>query len=492
MPDQAHPEAAANQRNGRNLTLLTDLYQINMMWAHYKSQSQDRPVVFDLFFRANPFQGGFAVAAGLENVVRHLKALHLGDRDIAYLRSLGLYDEGFLKTLAGLRFRGDVDAIPEGTLVFPGEPVLRVRAPVLEAQLIETRLLNIVGYETLIATKAARVVQAAGGSRVLEFGARRAHGADAAVWGARAALIAGCTATSNVYTGLCFGGEPAGTHAHSWVQFWGDELQAFRRFAAASPDHCVLLVDTYDTLKSGLPNAITVAKELAAAGHRLRAIRLDSGDLAYLSKEARRMLDAAGLDYVQIVASSELDEYVIRELRLQGARIDVWGVGTNLITARDDPALGAVYKLVAVGANGDAAARIKISNNPAKVTNPGLKRVVRLYGREGKAAADLIMLDDEELDTSLPLTLFDPVHTWKRKTLRHYTARNLLAPIFRQGELVYDLLDLGDIRRHHAADLATFWEEYLRFTNPEVYPVDLSAALWQLKQNLIHAIRGEQ
>lgn len=475
----------------RNLTLLTDFYELNMMYAHYLKGTYRTRVVFDLFFRENPCGGGYAIAAGLESAVQYIQNLRFDAEAIAYLRSLGRYHDEFLEYLGQLRFSGDIDAIPEGTVVFPDEPLLRVTAPVAEAQLVETALLTLINHQTLIATKASRVVRAAAGDPVIEFGLRRAQGPDSGLYGARAAIIGGCVATSNVLAGMAFGTRLGGTHGHSLVQFFDDEEAAFEAYANAFPNDTTLLVDTFNTLKLGLPHAIRTFERMRARGHRPLAIRLDSGDLAYLSKEARRILDEAGFPEVKIVASSDLDEYLIRDLKSQGARIDIWGVGTNLITSRDCPSLGGVYKLAAVEENGRMVPRIKISENPAKVTNPGVKKVVRLYsGATGKAVADLIQLADEELDPTKPLTIFDPVHTWKKKTLTNYTVKELLVPIFRQGQLIYRLPSLDEIRAHAQRDLDTLWDECKRLTNPACYHVDLSQKLWDLRHEMIHRVRG--
>lgn len=478
----------------RDLSLLTDLYQINMMYAHWRAGTHLTPVVFDLFYRENPFGGGYGVAAGLETAVQYLENLRFAPEDLEYLASLGLYDREFLDALRELRFTGDVDAIPEGTLVFPGLPLLRLRAPVWQAHLVETALLNIIGHQTLIATKAARVVYAAQGDRVLEFGLRRAHGPDAGLYGARASIIAGCTATSNLLAGKAFGVPVAGTSGHAWVQFWGSDLEAFRAWARAFPGGVLLLVDTFDTLKSGIPAAIQVAREITAAGGKFLGIRLDSGDLAYLSKVARQMLDEAGFPDAIIVASSDLDEFLIRGLKAQGARVNVWGVGTRLITAWDKPALGAVFKLAAVAQGGAWSPRIKVSENPAKITSPGLKRAVRVYDEAegGKAAGDLLLLDDEELPAGGPITLFDPNFPWKRKRVEKARARELLVPIFRGGQRVYDLPSLSAIAAYHKEELATFWDEYRRLVNPEVYPVDLSQRLWALKNRMVKEARRDR
>lgn len=475
----------------RNLTLLMDLYQLNMAYAHFRNGTHETPVVFDLFYRANPFGNGYAIAAGLETAIEYLLNFRFTQDDLEYLRSLGLYDEEFLRYLRDLRFTGDVDAVPEGTVVFPNLPLLRVTAPVIQAHLVETALLNIINHQTLIATKAARVVQAAQGDKVLEFGLRRAHGPDAGLYGARASILAGCEATSNLLAGKLFQIPVVGTHAHAWVQFFESEIEAFRAWARAFPASVLFLVDTYDTLRSGLPNALKVAREVEAAGGKFLGIRLDSGDLAYLSKVARKMLDEAGYPDALIVATSDLDEYLIRDLKAQGARVNVWGVGTNLITARDQPALGGVYKLAATQVGSQMVPKIKVSDNPAKVTNPGVKKAVRIYEKStGMAAGDLIMLADEPTPTGPAITLFDPVHPWRRKTVEGFEARELLVPIFRRGELVYTPPPLSAIREYVRQELATFWDEYKRLVNPEIYPVDLSPALWKLKNEMVHAVRG--
>lgn len=474
-----------------NWALLTDYYELNMAYAHFKNGTHETPVVFDLFYRSNPFGNGYAIAAGLETAMEYLYGLRFSPDDIEYLRSLQVYDEDFLAYLRDLRFTGDVDAIPEGTVVFPDLPLLRLAAPVAQAQIVETALLNIINHQTLIATKASRVVQAAEGAKVLEFGLRRAHGPDAGLYGARASILAGCESTSNVLAGKLFQVPIAGTNAHSWVQFFDSELEAFRAWARAFPRSVLFLVDTYDSLRSGLPNALKVAREVEAAGGKFVGIRLDSGDLAYLSKQARRMLDQAGFRDALIVASSDLDEYLIRDLKAQGACIDVWGVGTNLITARDQPALGGVYKLAAVEVGGRMVPKIKVSENPNKVTNPGVKKAVRIYERStGKAAGDLIMLADEPTPSGTSITLFDPVHPWRRKTVEDFTARELLVPIFRRGEPVYRPPSLKEIRAYVQQELETFWDEYKRLVNPEVYPVDLSPELWKLKNEMVHTVRG--
>ena len=469
----------------RNLTMMTDLYQLTMMYGYYKTNTHTRQAVFDLFFRRPGENSAYAIAAGMEQVVEYIENLHFSEDDLAYLDSLELFDEKFLDLLRTLRFTGDIHAVPEGTVVFPNEPMVRVKAPLIEAQLIETALLNIINHQTLIATKASRVVMAAQGGSVLEFGLRRAQGPDAGIYGARAAIIGGCSATSNVMTGQMFGIPVRGTHSHSWVMSFPDELTAFRAYADAFPDTCLLLVDTYSTLNSGVPNAITVFHELREKGYEPMGIRLDSGDLAYLSKKARIMLDEAGFPNTKIVASNDLDEELIWDLKAQGAKIDIFGVGTALITSKGCPALGGVYKMAAEVIHGEMVPKIKISENEGKITNPGYKKLVRIYNGGGKAVADLIMLEGEEIDTSKPLTIFDPLATWKRMTIRNYSIKELLIPIYMQGELVYQTPDLMEIQAFAKEDLDTLWDEYKRLNNPHVFKVDLSQALYDMKQELL-------
>jgi len=471
--------------NGRNLTMLTDLYQLTMMYGYFRMNRGEQTVVFDLFFRKSLGDSSYAVVAGLEQVINYIQELMFTDEDISYLRSLNLFDENFFEMLKKLTFTGDLYAIPEGTVVFPNEPLIRVKAPILQAQLIETALLNIVNHQTMIATKASRVVHAAKGDTVLEFGLRRAQGPDAGVYGARASIIGGCSATSNVMTGQMFGIPIRGTHAHSWVMSFADELSAFRAYADTFPNNCLLLVDTYDTLKSGVPNAIIVFNELRNKGFKPAGIRLDSGDLAYLSKKARKMLNDAGFHEAKIVASGDLDEWTIWDLKAQGAAVDTWGVGTALITSRDCPALGGVYKLVAEESGGELHPKIKISENPTKITNPGYKKIKRIYDTNSKALADLIMLEHEEIDNQKSLTIFDPIDTWKKMTIDEYTLKDLLVPVFLGGEKVYESPSLLEIQRYAQKDLDTLWEEYKRLKNPHVYKVDLSLDLYNLKTELL-------
>lgn len=470
----------------RNLTMMTDLYELTMMNGYLRYGKDKNRACFDLFYRRRGDVTAYAVAAGLEQVIEYVKNLRFTQDDIEYLRSLGIFDDAFLTYLGDFHFTGEILAVPEGTIVFPDEPILRVIAPIMEAQLLETALLNIINHQTLIATKAARVVQSARGDKVLEFGLRRAQGPDAGIYGARASIIGGCQATSNVLTGQLFGVPVGGTHAHSWVMSFEDELTAFRAYADVFPDNCLLLVDTYDTLGSGVPNAITVFNELRARGKEPVGIRLDSGDLAFLSRQARVMLDDAGFPNAKIFASGDLDEEVIWDLKAQGAAIDVWGVGTRMITSMDNPALGGVYKLSAEEVDGEFMPRIKISENPAKITNPGVKQLYRFYDRRsGKALADLLALDEEDFSSGEPLEIFDPENTWKRMTLCDYRMRQLLVPIFENGELVYELPTLSEIAEYAKKEMETFWDEYKRLNRPHRYKVDLSQKLYDLKLQLL-------
>ncbi|MFD0692625.1 nicotinate phosphoribosyltransferase [Paenibacillus sp. GCM10027628] len=479
--------------NYDNLTLHTDKYQINMMYAHWLQGSHKEKAVFEVYFRKLPFGNGYAVFAGLERIVHYIQNLRFGDEEIAYLRTQEEnYREAFLDELRTFKFNGNLHAVPEGTLVFPNEPLIRVEASVFEAQLVETALLNFMNYQTLIATKASRVKQVAPRDVLLEFGTRRAQEADAAIWGARAAYVAGFHATSNLRAGMLFGIPTKGTHAHAWVQAHDTEEEAFRKFAEALPDQVSLLVDTYDTLKSGVPNAIKTARLLQSQGKRMNSIRLDSGDLAYLSQQARKMLDDAGFPDVKIVASNDLDENIIFNLKSQDAKIDIWGVGTQLITAADQPALGGVYKLVAREKNGEYVPVIKISGNPEKVSNPGFKEVYRIMNKKtGKAEADYLALQHEvDIKNGERIKLFDPIHPYIHKYIEDYEAIPLLRPIFVGGALVYELPNLEQIRDYHAGQMQLFWPQYLRKLNPEVYRVNLSTEAWKLKMDLIHQHQG--
>ncbi|EIT84431.1 nicotinate phosphoribosyltransferase [Fictibacillus macauensis ZFHKF-1] len=480
-------------RRNEDLTLHTDKYQINMMYAHWKNGTANKRCVFEAFYRKNPFGNGYAVFAGLERIVYYLQQLKFTDADINYLRQQEeQYDEGFLQELHAFRFTGNLACVEEGTIVFPREPLIRVEARIFEAHLIETALLNFMNYQTLIATKAARIKQVAPEDYFLEFGTRRAQESDAAIWGARAAYLAGFDATSNLLSGKYFDIPTKGTHAHSWVQSFESEEEAFRMFTEALPDQSTLLVDTYDTLKSGIPNAIKIGLELKKKGKALKGIRLDSGDLAYLSIKARAMLDEAGLTDTVIVASNDLDEDVISELKSQGARINVWGVGTQLITSAEQPALGGVYKLVAREEDGVYVPTIKISGNVEKVTTPGFKTVYRIINQEsGKAEADYIAMEDEMLPEK-DLYLFDPVDTYKSKTIHSFKAQKLLISIFENGKLVYKLPHVEEIKVHFKQQKQLFWPEHMRKLNPQTYFVDLSEQVWSTKMELLKAASFKQ
>ena len=481
-----------------NLTLLTDLYQLTMMQGYFKNPS-DQVVVFDMFYRKNPCNGGYAVAAGLEQIIDYIKDLHFTYDDVQYLQSLGIFDADFLEYLRSFHFTGDIYAIPEGTIVFPREPLIKVIAPIMEAQLIETTILNIINHQSLIATKASRVCYAAKGDGVMEFGLRRAQGPDAGIYGARAAMIGGCSSTSDVLAGKMFGVPISGTHAHSWIMSFPDEYTAFKTYAGLYPDACILLVDTYDTLKSGVPNAIRVFKEMKEAGIKPKkyGVRLDSGDLAYLSKEVYKMLDEAGFGDAIISASSDLDEYLIQSLKNQGATINLWGVGTNLITSKDNPAFGGVYKLAAVKTNKDEefVPKIKLSENSEKITNPGNKTIFRIYDKKsGKMRADLICLADETFNEDEDMIIFDPIETWKKTKIKagSYTMRELLVPVFIKGECVYTSPSTMEIREYCAKEKETIWVETMRLTNPHEMYVDLSKKLFDIKAELLENMALEQ
>ena len=476
----------------RNLTLLTDLYELTMMQGYFREKDANETVIFDAFYRTNPDGNAFSICAGLEQVIDYVKNLHFDDADIEYLRGLGIFDEDFLEYLHNFKFSGNIYAIPEGTVVFPREPLVKVIAPIMEAQLVETAILNIINHQSLIATKTSRIVFAARGDGIMEFGLRRAQGADAGTYGARAAMIAGCIGTSNVLAGKLFDVPVKGTHAHSWIMSFPDELTAFRAYAKLYPSACILLADTYDTLGSGGPNAIRVFQEMRDAGIPLTfyGIRLDSGDLAYISKKARKMLDDAGFPDAVISASNDLDEYLIDSLKIQGAAITSWGVGTNLITSKDCPSFGGVYKLAAIKDRhtGKFIPKIKLSENTEKVTNPGNKTIQRIYDKEtGKIIADLICLVDEEFDEKNSLLLFDPIETWKKTHLAPgtYTMRELLVPIFKNGECVYESPKVMDIREYCKKEQETLWDESRRLVNPHEIHVDLSNELWHMKAQLL-------
>ena len=475
-----------------NMAMLCDFYEFTMSNGFFRNGFYKRSVYFDVFFRKVPDNGGFAIAAGLEQVIDYIKELHFDDEDIEYLRSKGIFDEEFLAYLKDFKFSGDIYAVPEGTPVFPNEPIMTVKAPAIEAQLIETFVLLTLNHQTLIATKANRIVRAAQGRVVLEFGSRRAQGASGAVLGARAAYIGGCKGTACTITDELYGVPAGGTMAHSWVQMFDSEYDAFKTYCELYPDNPTLLVDTYNTLKSGIPNAIKVFKEvLLPQGKTKCAIRLDSGDISYLSKKARKMLDDAGLTDCKITASNALDEKLIRDLMMQGAQIDTFGVGERLITSSSSPVFGGVYKLVAVeNATGDIEPKIKVSENTAKITNPHFKKLYRYYDREsGKALADELCVYDEFVDDTKPHTIFDPNATWKTKTLTDFTARELLVKVFENGECVYDCPDIEEIAAYCREQLDLLWDEVKRFENPHDYYVDLSKKLYEIK-NILLSVYG--
>ena len=475
----------------RNLTMLCDYYELTMANGYHSCGIKDKIVYFDVFYRDNPDNGGYAIAAGLEQVVEYINDLHFDDDDIAYLRSKNCFSEEFLEYLKSFKFTGDIWAIPEGTVVFPGEPLMIVRAPVIEAQFIETYVLMMINHQSLIATKAARITRAAKGRAISEFGSRRAQGADAAMLGARAAYIGGCGFTACTISDEVYGVPATGTMAHSWVQMFDSEYEAFKTYCTIYPNNATLLIDTYNVLESGLPNAIRVFKEL---GITKCGVRLDSGDVTYLTKKIRKMLNDAGLTECRIVVSNSMDEYIIRELIRQGAEIDAFGVGERLITAKSDPVFGGVYKVCAIeNEDGTIIPKIKISENVGKITTPHFKKIYRLRGRDtGKAEADLICVYDETVDDTQPIEIFDPEHTWKRKVLENFTATELLVPVFKNGEQVYKLPALIEIREHCKDEIEGMWDEVRRFTNPHNYYVDLSEKLWQIKHDMIAKFRNSK
>jgi len=473
-----------------DLSLLTDFYELTMMQGYYHYKDNDKTVVFDMFYRSNPDGSSYSIAAGLDQFIDYLNHLSFSEDDLAYLKKQNIFDDDFLSYLKDFTFTGDIYAVEEGTVMFPYEPIVKVIAPICQAQIIETALLNMINHQSLIATKASRVKWAAGDNGVLEFGLRRAQGPDAGIYGARAAIIGGCVGTSNVLAGKMFDLPVKGTHAHSWVMSFPTELEAFKAYANLYPDNCILLVDTYDTLRSGVPNAIEVFKEMYENGMKpkLIGIRLDSGDLAYLSKEARKLLDAAGFENAIISASSDLDEYLIRDLKLQGSKISLWGVGTNLITSKDCPAFGGVYKLAALFDGDSYIPKIKLSDNSVKVTNPGNKRLLRIYSkRTGKIKADLIVLAHEVYSEDQDLTLFDPIAPWKKTVLKAntYTIREMLVPIYKKGQQIYQTPSTLEIKNRCQKELSTLWDESRRLTNPQPVFVDLSQPLYDLKQKMM-------
>ena len=476
-----------------NMTMLCDFYELTMGNGYFVSGMKDQICYFDVFYRNVPDNGGFAIAAGLEQVVEYIQDLHFSAEDIAYLRGRKIFDEGFLKYLENFRFTGDIFAVPEGTPIFPKEPILTVRAPAIEAQLVETYILLILNHQSLIATKANRVVRAAQGRTVLEFGSRRAQGAQGAILGARAAYIGGCNGTACTISDQLYGVYAGGTMAHSWVQMFDNEYEAFRTYCELYPTNATLLVDTYNTLKSGIPNAIRAFNEvLKSKGITKCGIRMDSGDMTYLTKKARKMLDEAGWTECAISVSNSLDEYLIQDLLRQGAQIDMFGVGERLITARSEPVFGGVYKLVAVEhRDGTIEPKIKISENTGKITNPHFKKLYRFYGNDtGKAIADYLCVWDETVDDSKNIRIFDPEATWKEKEVYNFTARELQVPIFRSGKLVYELPTLDEIRDYCRRQVDTLWDEVKRFDNPHTYYVDLSQRLWDIKYDLLKKNAG--
>lgn len=473
--------------NKRNLTMLVDFYEMTMGDGFLQNGYKDKIAVFDMFFRKCPDNAGYAIFSGLEQVIEYLKNLHFTNEDIEYLRSKGIFSEEYLEYLKNFKFDCDVWAVPEGTPVFPNEPIITVKGSIIQAQFIETMILLSINHQSLITTKAVRIVKSAQGRPVMEFGSRRAQGYDGAIYGARASYIGGCCGTACAIADREFGVKALGTMAHSWVQLFPSELDSFRAYAKKYPNACTLLVDTYNVLKSGAPNAITVFKELKSQGYSNFGIRIDSGDIAYLSKKARKMLDDADLKEVKIVASNSLDEFIIKDLIEQGAKIDSFGVGERLVTSKSEPVFGGVYKLVAVENNGELSPRIKLSENTSKITNPAFKEVYRLFDNEtGKAIADVLTLKGETIDDTQPYTIFHPVQTYKKKTLTNFTAKKLQVPIFIKGECVYQSPNIEDIKKYCSDQLDLIWDEVKRFENPHEYYVDLSKPLWNVKQELLN------
>ncbi len=475
-----------------NYTMLCDFYELTMGNGYFVSGMKDKITYFDLFFRQIPDNGGFAIACGLEQVIDYIENLHFSQEDIEFLRSKNIFDERFLKYLEDFHFTGDIYAVPEGTVVFPNEPIITVRAPAIEAQLVETYLLLIINHQSLIATKANRIVRAADGRAVSEFGSRRAHGADAAILGARAAGIGGCAATACTITDELYGFPATGTMAHSWIQMFDDEYTAFKTYCECYPDSVTLLVDTYNVLKSGIPNAIKAFDNvLKLKGFRPKGIRIDSGDITYLSKKARKMLDDAGYPDCKIVASNSLDEFLIRDMIFQGAKVDLFGVGERLITSKSHPVFGGVYKLAAVEENGRIVPKIKVSENVSKITTPHFKKLYRLYDKDsGKAIADQLCVYDETVDDSRDLVIFDPTYTWKKKKISNFNAVELHKQIFKDGKLVYQKPSYAEICQYCKDQVDTLWDEIKRFENPHTYYVDLSHKLWSVKNQLLAEVQG--
>lgn len=476
------------QDEARNLSMVMDFYEMTMANSYFGHGLANSKVAFDVFYRRNPDKGGFAIFAGLEQIIDYIQNIHFTEEDIVYLRNNGITNEGFLDYLRNFEFKGDIYSMPEGTIMYPNTPIMTIVAPLIDAQLIETEILLQINHQSLVATKARRVVKAAQGRGVSDFGARRAHNNDAAVYGSRAAFIGGVNSTATVLAGQMFDIPVSGTMAHSYIMYFESEFEAFKHYALSYPDACTLLVDTYDVLRSGIPNAIRVAKEvLEPMGKRLKGIRLDSGDLAYLSKKSRKMLNDAGLEDCKIVVSNSLDEFTIASLISQGAEIDLFGVGERLITAKSEPVFGAVYKIAAVEKNGEMVPRIKISENSEKITNPGLKGLYRVYNKEGFAIADLITMANETVDFSTPYRYVDPLKPWKKDKFEDCTIKNLHEKIFDNGKLVYDRKTLKEIRDYVDYQLNNeIWQEEQRFANPHIHYVDMSPSLWALKENLLY------
>ncbi len=470
----------------QNKTLFTDFYQLSMMQSFVDNNRHKDEVVMDMFFRKNPCGGGYTIISGINDVAKFIQNLKFSQKDLEYLSSLDKFSQKFLKILRDFKFSGEIWAVEEGSVMFPHEPILRVKANILEALYIETALLSIINFNSLIATKASRVCMSAKGDEVVEFGLRRSQGLEAGLSGARSAFVGGCCGTSNVMAGKKYGVSVLGTHSHAWVQSYESELEAFRAYAKTYPQSTLLLVDTYDTLKSGLPNALIVFNELKQKGYKPLGIRIDSGDLEYLSKKARKILDDAGFEDAKILASDNLDEYIIEHLKSIGAKIDIWGVGTKLITSYDCPSLGGVYKMAAIVKNGKYEPKMKFSEDPRKMNNPAYKQVHRLYDKKtNMAIADLISLDDESLDESETLEIFHPLYTYKRKKIQNFYSKKLLKPLFENGRLVRELCDVQKAKQKAQSEKKTFWHEYLRNIKPATYKVDLSLKLWKIRQKLI-------
>ena len=470
----------------RNLSMISDFYEFTMANGYFNNGMKDTIAVFDAFYRSNPDEAGYSIFAGLNDIIDFIENLHFSKEDIEYLRSSGNFTDDFLDYLADFKFTGDVWAFPEGSVMFPNEPIITVKAPIIECSILETYLLLSMNFNSLIATKSSRIVRAAGDRLVMEFGARRAQGADASITGARAAYIAGVPVSSNTLSAQKYGFKPSGTMAHSWVQAFDNEYEAFKTYAEAYPDNCILLIDTYDTINSGLPNAMKVFKEVLEPKELSGGVRIDSGDLAYLSKEVRKILDENGFTDTKIVASNSLDEFKINSLTAQGARIDSFGIGERLITSKSDPVFGGVYKLAGIYKDDELVSKIKVSENVEKITTPGFKKVYRLYSKNNmKAEADYITLREEEVNDNDPLVIFDPLFTWKMKKMENYQARLMQEKIFENGKLIYDQPSLDEIQNYCKSEIDSLWDEVKRFDQPHNYYVDLSHDLWDLKQNLI-------